>query len=102
LAINETNSYHIVNSNGIYLVACKLVITPDQHFDKKEIENLHSNALRALRILYSIERHKPLLKRLFPMHIFEQFVDIGNFKRDLKPYKVLLDEFYKISVSLEL
>lgn len=31
--------------------------------------------------------------------MFEQFLDIGNFKRDLKLYNCLVDAFYKLSVN---
>jgi NIMA (never in mitosis gene a)-related kinase len=99
LAFNETNSYQIVNTNGVYLVASKLLLaqTPDNTANNKEIERLHCNAWRTLRLLFSAERHRSLIKKLMPFSMFEQFVDIGNFKKDIKLYQPLVDSFYKLS-----
>ena len=115
LAFNETNSYHIVNTNGVYLVANKLLI-PSQlsissgggmndstgsrsgEFERnKDVERLHCNVWRTLRLLFSTERHRSLLKKLIPFSLFEQFVDIGNYKKDLKLYQPLVDSFYKLN-----
>lgn len=115
LAFNETNSYQIVNTNGVYLVASKLLTraAPAQssttnsseslvndnsaESSNKEIERLHCNAWRTLRILFSAERHRSLIKKIIPFNMFEQFVDIGNYKKDLNKYQPLLDSFYKLS-----
>lgn len=113
LAFNETNSYHIVNSNGVYLVASKLLISNnpvDQQSESsssssssggrnKDLERLHCNVLRALRLLFSAERHRSLIKKLIPFNMFEKFVDVGNFKKDLKLYQPLVDMLYKLTVS---
>ena len=117
LAFNETNSYQIVNSNGVYLVASKLLLShvysnnsnADQKAShssgnelerNKEIERLHCNVWRTLRLLFSAERHRSLIKKLIPFNMFEQFVDIGNFKKDLKLYQALVESFYKLNVNL--
>jgi hypothetical protein len=133
LALDETNSYHIVNSNGVYLVASKLLITSascSSSFssstisisnsssslndsagkndfniinsnNNKDIERLHCNVWRTLRILFITERHRPLIKKIIPFCLFEQFVDIGNYKKDIKLYQPLVESFYKLSVSFE-
>ncbi|RNA20576.1 serine threonine- kinase Nek10, partial [Brachionus plicatilis] len=100
LAYNETNSYEIVNSNGVFLVSSKLFLTLrtdtfERH--KTELEKLNCNVWRTLRILFSAERHRSLIKKLLPFTMFEQFLDIGNFKRELKLYHCLVDAFYKLS-----
>ncbi|CAF0812289.1 unnamed protein product [Brachionus calyciflorus] len=101
LAFNETNSYEIVNSNGVYLVSSKLFVTlkteVNSDRNRMELEKLNCNVWRTLRILFSAERHRSLIKKLIPFCIFEQFVDIGNFKKDLKLYQGLVDAFHKIS-----
>ena len=118
LALDETNSYHIVNSNGVYLVASKLLVNSHNQlsslsnsssslndssgkndFDRnKDVERLHCNVWRTLRTLFITERHRPLIKKLIPFSIFEQFVDIGNYKKDIKLYQALAESFYKLSV----
>lgn len=101
LAYNETNSYEIVNSNGVYLVSSKLFLTiRSETFDKHkvELEKLNCNVWRTLRILFSAERHRSLIKKIIPFTMFEQFLDIGNFKRDLKLYYCLVDAFQKLTV----
>lgn len=114
LAFNETNSYQIVNSNGVYLVASKLLlsqiyssnsnsenkVSSNELERNKEIERLHCNVWRTLRLLFSAERHRSLIKKLIPFNMFEQFVDIGNFKKDLKLYQSLVESFYKLNVIL--
>lgn len=109
LAFNETNSYQIVNTNGVYLVASKLLISrtvtesnnsSDTELHTKEIERLHCNAWRTLRLMFSAERHRSLIKKIIPFNMFEQFVDIGNYKKDLKLYQPLLESFYKLNVSI--
>lgn len=105
LAFNETNSYQIVNTNGVYLIASKLLISRlstdnvSEAEHAKEIERLHCNAWRTLRIMFSAERHRSLIKKLIPFNMFEQFVDIGNYKKDLKLYQPLLELFYKLTVN---
>jgi NIMA (never in mitosis gene a)-related kinase len=97
-----------VNTNGVFLVASKLLVsrtvnsassenTESEH--TKEIERLHCNAWRTLRLMFSAERHRSLIKKIIPFNMFEQFVDIGNYKKDLKLYQPLLESFYKLSVS---
>ena len=103
LAFNETNSYQIVNTNGVYLVGSKLLVTDSitENDSNKEIERLHCNALRALRILFSAERHRSLIKKIIPFQMFEQFVDIENFKKDLKMYQPLVESLNKLTVYLK-
>lgn len=102
LAFNETNSYHMVNSNGVYLVASKLLMSQSGETTNrnKDLERLHCNVWRALRLLFSAERHRSLIKKLIPFNMFEVFVDIGNFKKDLKLYQPLVDMFYKLTVAI--
>jgi len=105
LAFNETNSYQIVNTNGVYLVANKLLtkisnIEPQslgpENEPSKEIERLQINAWRTLRLLFSAERHRSLIKKIIPASMFEQFVDIGNYKKDLNKYQPVLEAFSKL------
>ncbi len=63
----------------------------------KEVERLHCNVWRTLRLLFSTERHRSLLKKLIPFSMFEQFVDVGNYKKDIKLYQPLCESFYKLS-----
>lgn len=115
LALNETNSYQIANTNGVYLIASKLLVPAnlstgsglnDSQNSKisgegstrsRDVERLHSNAWRTLRLLFSTERHRPLIKKLIPTSLFEPFVDIGNYKKDLKLYQPLVESFYKLT-----
>ena len=123
LAFNESNSYQIVNTNGLYLVASKLLLSAQPTAPSsastgnvsgsgsgandqgggfgaaKEMERLHCNVWRTIRLLFSAERHRPLIKKIIPFNMFEQFVDIGNFKKDLRLYQPLVDSFYKLNVS---
>uniref|UniRef100_A0A3P8U579 NIMA related kinase 10 n=1 Tax=Amphiprion percula TaxID=161767 RepID=A0A3P8U579_AMPPE len=46
-------------------------------------------AFRTLRFLFSVERNRHLFKRLFPTDLFELFIDVGHYVRDLTAYEGL-------------
>nr|XP_019600857.1 PREDICTED: serine/threonine-protein kinase Nek10 isoform X6 [Rhinolophus sinicus] len=64
---------------------------------------------RALRFLFSMERNRPLFKRLFPTDLFEVFIDIGHYVRDISAYEELVsklnllmdDELKQIAENIE-
>lgn len=100
LAFDETNAFSIINSNGIYFVSTKLITNFENNaIYTKDIENLQLNALRVLRILFSVDKKSYAFKKIFSKVIFEQFVSIGNFRKDLKIYNNLLKTINKLSVS---
>ncbi|KAK2562007.1 Serine/threonine-protein kinase Nek10 [Acropora cervicornis] len=70
LVVNDTNGQQIVQSNGIYLLGL---------------------------FLFSMERNRQLFKRLFPPDLFEKFIDIGHYVRDLNAYKLLVDKISTLS-----
>ncbi|KAM7451535.1 Serine/threonine-protein kinase Nek10 [Porites harrisoni] len=99
LVVNDTNGQQIVQSNGIYLLG--LLILPQETSSSEEaatVEHLQKSAFRALRFLFSMERNRQLFKRLFPPDLFEKFIDVGHYVRELNSYKVLVD---KISALTE-
>ena len=49
-----------------------------------------ANAFRALRFLFSMERNRRLFKTMFPPSLFEKFIDIGHYNRDIAAYKELV------------
>ena len=59
-----------------------------------------TNAFRTLRFLFSMERNRRLFKRLFPPDLFEMFIDIGHYKRELEAYHSLVEKINTISVSM--
>ena len=59
-----------------------------------------ANAFRSLRFLFSMERNRRLFKRLFPPDLFEMFIDIGHYKRDMAAYRPLVDKINSLSVSV--
>ncbi|XP_078355562.1 serine/threonine-protein kinase Nek10-like, partial [Oculina patagonica] len=99
LVVNDTNGQQIVQSNGIYLLG--LLILPQESSSSDEastVEHLQKSAFRALRFLFSMERNRQLFKRLFPPELFEKFIDVGHYVRELNAYKPLVD---KISTLTE-
>lgn len=99
LVVNDTNGQQIVQSNGIYLLG--LLILPQETSSSEEAatgEHLQISAFRALRFLFSMERNRQLFKRLFPPDLFEKFIDVGHYIRELIAYKPLVD---KISTLTE-
>ncbi|KAG7216469.1 hypothetical protein INR49_001955 [Caranx melampygus] len=105
LSLDDTSAHHIVQENGIYIIA-KLIL-PQKSGSK--VTPLQCYAFRTLRFLFSVERHRHLFKRLFPTDLFELFIDVGHYVRDLTAYeglqtKVSLytkDELDSLRVSIE-
>ncbi|XP_009880474.1 PREDICTED: serine/threonine-protein kinase Nek10 [Charadrius vociferus] len=107
LVLNETNAYQVVQANGIYTIA-KLIL-PNKERNAEKADLLQCYAFRALRFLFSMERNRHIFKRLFPPDLFEIFIDIGHYVRDISAYEELVsklnllkeDELKQIAESIE-
>ena len=55
-------------------------------------------ALRALRFLFSVERNRRHFKRMFPAELFESFIDIGHYNRDISAYLPLVNKLNCLAV----
>nr|XP_009686221.1 PREDICTED: serine/threonine-protein kinase Nek10 isoform X2 [Struthio camelus australis] len=107
LVLNDTNAYQVVQANGIYTIA-KLIL-PNKESCAEKANLLQCYAFRALRFLFSMERNRHLFRRLFPTDLFEVFIDIGHYVRDISAYEELVsklnllkdDELKQIAESIE-
>ncbi|XP_035172598.1 serine/threonine-protein kinase Nek10 isoform X2 [Oxyura jamaicensis] len=107
LVLNDTNAYQVVQANGIYTIA-KLIL-PNKERNAEKADLLQCYAFRALRFLFSMERNRHIFKRLFPTDLFEIFIDIGHYVRDISAYEELVsklnllkeDELKQIAESIE-
>ncbi|NWR68586.1 NEK10 kinase, partial [Centropus unirufus] len=107
LVLNETNACQVVQANGIYTIA-KLIL-PDRGRNAEKANLLQCYAFRALRFLFSMERNRHIFKRLFPTDLFEIFIDIGHYVRDISAYEELVSklnllkeaELKQIAASIE-
>ncbi|NXE03682.1 NEK10 kinase, partial [Lophotis ruficrista] len=90
LVLNETNAYQVVQANGIYTIA-KLIL-PNKERNTEKANLLQCYAFRALRFLFSMERNRHIFKRLFPTDLFEIFIDIGHYVRDISAYEELVSK----------
>ncbi|XP_066848038.1 serine/threonine-protein kinase Nek10 isoform X4 [Anser cygnoides] len=107
LVLNDTNAYSVVQANGIYTIA-KLIL-PNKESNAEKANLLQCYAFRALRFLFSMERNRHIFKRLFPTDLFEIFIDIGHYVRDISAYEELVsklnllkeDELKQIAESIE-
>lgn len=66
--------------------------------DKAIISNQNSLVLetitcRILRIIYSIEKNRKQFKQLFPTSLLSSFIEIGNFKQNVKYYMNFISLF---------
>ena len=68
-------------------------------FNTTTLSILQANAFRTLRFLFSMERNRKLFKRLFPPTLFEMFIDIGHYRKDIAAYRPLVDKLHTLSVS---
>ncbi|XP_040445369.1 serine/threonine-protein kinase Nek10 isoform X4 [Falco naumanni] len=96
LVLNETNAYQVVQANGIYTIA-KLILPNNERNDEKA-NLLQCYAFRALRFLFSMERNRHIFKRLFPTDLFEIFIDIGHYVRDISAYEKLVSKLNLLKV----
>uniref|UniRef100_A0A8B9BIS2 Serine/threonine-protein kinase Nek10 n=1 Tax=Anser brachyrhynchus TaxID=132585 RepID=A0A8B9BIS2_9AVES len=107
LVLDDTNAYSVVQANGIYTIA-KLIL-PNKERNAEKANLLQCYAFRALRFLFSMERNRHIFKRLFPTDLFEIFIDIGHYVRDISAYEELVsklnllkeDELKQIAESIE-
>uniref|UniRef100_H0V359 Serine/threonine-protein kinase Nek10 n=1 Tax=Cavia porcellus TaxID=10141 RepID=H0V359_CAVPO len=107
LVLNDTNAHQVVQENGVYTIA-KLIL-PNKQKNAAKTHLLQCYAFRALRFLFSMERNRPLFKRLFPTDLFEIFIDIGHYVRDIGAYEELVsklnllveDELKQIAENIE-
>uniref|UniRef100_G3T072 Serine/threonine-protein kinase Nek10 n=1 Tax=Loxodonta africana TaxID=9785 RepID=G3T072_LOXAF len=90
LVLNDTNAHQVVQENGVYIIA-KLIL-PNKQKNAAKTTLLQCYAFRALRFLFSMERNRPLFKRLFPTDLFEIFIDIGHYVRDISAYEELVSK----------
>uniref|UniRef100_A0A2I3N834 NIMA related kinase 10 n=1 Tax=Papio anubis TaxID=9555 RepID=A0A2I3N834_PAPAN len=90
LVLNDTNAHQVVQENGVYTIA-KLIL-PNKQKNAAKTNLLQCYAFRALRFLFSMERNRPLFKRLFPTDLFEIFIDIGHYVRDISAYEELVSK----------
>ncbi|KAM8733907.1 serine/threonine-protein kinase Nek10 isoform 1-T1 [Acanthopagrus schlegelii] len=84
LSLDDTSAHHIVQENGVYIIT-KLIL-PNSG---PKVTSLQCYAFRTLRFLFSMERNRHLFKRLFPTDLFELFIDVGHYVRDLRAYEGL-------------
>ncbi|XP_034144678.1 serine/threonine-protein kinase Nek10 isoform X2 [Esox lucius] len=87
LVLDDTTALHVVQENGVYVIA-KLILPPSSYSGPKAT-SLQCYAFRTLRFLFSMERNRHLFKRLFPTDLFEMFIDVGHYMRDITAYEAL-------------
>ncbi|CAJ1062953.1 serine/threonine-protein kinase Nek10 [Xyrichtys novacula] len=85
LSLDDTSAHHIVLENGVYIIA-KLIL---QQNSGTKVTSLQCYVFRTLRFLFSVERNRHIFKRLFPTDLFEMFIDVGHYVRDLTAYEGL-------------
>ena len=90
LCIYDPCAKQVVESNGVYHIACHLVGGAVNEEQRK----LNASVLKTLRFLFSLESNRRILKRLFPTHVFETFIDVGH-------YVFALDKYYHLCSMLE-
>ncbi|XP_053083780.1 serine/threonine-protein kinase Nek10 isoform X2 [Pangasianodon hypophthalmus] len=93
LVLDDAAAHHVVQENGVYIIG-KLIL---QHGPKSA--SLQCYAFRTLRFLFSMERNRHLFKRLFPPELFEMFIDIGHYVRDIAAYVPLQERISMLSTE---
>ncbi|KAL8610125.1 hypothetical protein ACOMHN_024591 [Nucella lapillus] len=105
LVMNDyTNAQQIVQANGMFVLGL-LVLPPEptqvvKDSGRKLFKKLQMNAFRTLRFLFSMERNRRFFKQLFPAELFEMFIDVGHYNKDLKAYRQLAEIINSLSVDV--
>ncbi|XP_076326720.1 serine/threonine-protein kinase Nek10-like isoform X2 [Tachypleus tridentatus] len=73
---------HVVPSSGDKLPS----LIDEPQAVQEAFSNLQLLALRAMRFLFSFERNRRWFHRLFPPAIFESFISVNHYKRDMSLY----------------
>jgi serine/threonine protein kinase len=89
-----SNGLLICNGNGVSYLG--LMLTQHSRSGDEQIQELHGHALSTMRILFSLEKNRKVFRRVFPPHIFDAFIDkgqyIGNDARLFFPVAALIQE----------
>ncbi|CAF4836312.1 unnamed protein product, partial [Rotaria sp. Silwood2] len=99
LSYDYTNGQTIIERNGIYLLAILLFPENEDHQRLEKYHHLQRNIFRTLRYLFSLNKNRDQYRRLLPTQIFELFLSVGNFQRDLNMYKSMTDAWNSISID---
>ncbi|CAM4696395.1 unnamed protein product [Leuciscus chuanchicus] len=89
LVLDDTTANNVVQENGVYIIG-KLILP--QSFKEAPAKSLQCYAFRALRFLFSMERNRHHFKRLFSPELFEMFIDVGHYVRDITAYEPLQEK----------
>ncbi|EGT39889.1 CBN-NEKL-4 protein [Caenorhabditis brenneri] len=88
LAQASSNQQLMSNANGVYilgkLLAIRKSVQTEEPIDSWHL--LQCSIFRALRLMYTFERSRQLIKKVLPTEIFEKFVDVGNYNNLLNDY----------------
>uniref|UniRef100_A0A8R1I5V2 Protein kinase domain-containing protein n=1 Tax=Caenorhabditis japonica TaxID=281687 RepID=A0A8R1I5V2_CAEJA len=88
LAHTSGNQQMMTNANGVYilgkLLAIRKSVSTDESIDSWHL--LQCSIFRVLRLMYTLDRARQLLKKVLPTEIFEKFVDVGNYNSILTDY----------------
>ncbi|XP_062841367.1 serine/threonine-protein kinase Nek10 isoform X2 [Trichomycterus rosablanca] len=93
LVLDDTAAHHVVQENGVYIIS-KLILPQGP-----KAASLQFYAFRTLRFLFSMERNRHLFKRLFTPELFEMFIDIGHYVRDIAAYEPLQEKINLLSTE---
>ncbi|XP_057195516.1 serine/threonine-protein kinase Nek10 isoform X1 [Triplophysa rosa] len=94
LVLDDTTAHNVVQENGVYIIG-KLILP--QNFKGTRAKSLQCYAFRALRFLFSMERNRHHFKRLFSPELFEMFIDVGHYVRDISAYEALQEKISLLS-----
>ncbi|XP_050988014.1 serine/threonine-protein kinase Nek10 [Labeo rohita] len=94
LVLDDTTAHNVVQENGVYIIG-KLILP--QNFKDPQAKSLQCYAFRALRFLFSMERNRHHFKRLFSPELFEMFIDVGHYVRDITAYEPLQEKIALLS-----
>ncbi|CAF4287771.1 unnamed protein product [Rotaria socialis] len=99
LSFDYTNGQTVIERNGIYILAILLFSESEDVQRLEKFNHLQRTVFRTLRYLFSLNKNRDQYRRLFPTKIFELFLIIGNFQRDLNAYKPVTDAWNAIPID---
>ncbi|KAM4689029.1 serine/threonine-protein kinase Nek10 [Discoglossus pictus] len=97
LVLNDSNAHQVVQENGVYTIGRLILPNKQNDYIRSKTTILQCYAFRALRFLFSMERNRDLFKRFFPPDLFEMFIDIGHYVRDISAYEELVSKLNSLA-----
>ena len=96
MTLDDDTSVYIKQHGGFAIISLIVQYHPSQYPEdypeeiKPGLYEIQLNALQCIRFIYSIERNRKYFRKVFSPQIFSNFIDIGNYVKEISAYQPTL------------